>query len=412
MNFAIFWKTLGDLCLYFSVVSAFPTLFSHSFSYLWILLLCAGGVGLSAALSDRFGFGWRLVGLVVPAAGFAFCSGTVELLTVLPPVVYAWAVIISGYFRLEYLSYRAYFRKSFGAALAFLLLIFVAFTVEEMTRPWMNVFSYQGPAVFTVIAGAGGVALLRLLRLGTEGNRKMNGTQTALLLGGTGAVVASIVGIYQLLVRYGEELMNSLSEIIRGLLAAPMGLVAWIIGLLLENIEEMYEETQQSTMPTVEPTETPKLPGFAGDPVATEPAQPETWGFPWWLLVVILAVMAVVLYFAMKQNRGRRTKVDHGVRTEKADTAERKTRENRSGNRAKVRKTYREYLKYEKRRGTVLRTDQTSLDIYNARAEETNGAAAESLRQIYLKARYSDSTEITAKDAAKAKSELKKIKGQ
>ena len=53
MSIWMFVKTFGDICLYFSVVSAFPKLFPYEFSFLWPTLLCAVSVAMADMLGNR-----------------------------------------------------------------------------------------------------------------------------------------------------------------------------------------------------------------------------------------------------------------------------------------------------------------------------------------------------------------------
>ena len=84
----------------------------------------------------------------------------------------------------------------------------------------------------------------------------------------------------------------------------------------------------------------------------------------------------------------------------------------RSTNRSRIRKVYRDFLKAQRKQGMKLRSYHTSADVQQNLAQTTDAAAAAQLRKIYLSARYDEGGEITANQLATAKAAYKKTSRQ
>ena len=409
MSIWMFFKIFGDLCLYFSAVSALPTLFTHDFSFLLPGLLCGAGAMAASFLGYHLRHGHRLWALVIPLLALTMADEAIELLILLPPIVYTGAVIVRGDFFLDYINFRDFFRKTLTIWCCFFVLLILACTAENLTRPWDKSLAYDDPAFYGLVYALCGVILLRQLRLG-EGagrDRRINSIQTFALLGGTGALVLGIVAAQQALQKHAAQIMEVVGQVIIYIVTLPIGLLVWVIGLLLEDIDQMYQK-QPDLDGTIATTENPAFgPGLVGTPV-TQPSSQSS--FPWWLAIVIVALLALMLMAAMRLY-SRRIKVPGGQTVfEKLQRPERRAKENTASNRAKVRRCYREHLKLQRQKGLRLTTAQTSLDILRGITAGTDPHAAARLRDIYLKARYDEKSVVTSEDVAAAKDALKKLK--
>ena len=130
---------------------------------------------------------------------------------------------------------------------------------------------------------------------------------------------------------------------------------------------------------------------------------------PSWILVVAVAVsMVIVLILMLRllQNRGS-TQSYGQVQRGSARTVSTAMPVRRSP-RGRIRQYYRDFLVTEQRKGLKRSTNQTSLDVLEHISPSTDPTCARQLREIYLKARYSDGAQITEEDAKLAKSALKK----
>ena len=80
-------------------------------------------------------------------------------------------------------------------------------------------------------------------------------------------------------------------------------------------------------------------------------------------------------------------------------------------NRRRVRRIYAKYLKLLQNRGYIRRSRDTSKDVLDATPDLAEPAAAEELRRVYLRARYSSGS-ISARDVQEARRCLRLLRGQ
>lgn len=411
MSIWMFWKLFGEVCLYFSAVSALPTLFTHNFSFLWPPLLCGAAATLAAVLGNGRRPGLRFFTLVIPLGMLTLAGNTMELFLLLPPMLYTAAVVLRGEFMLEYLSYREFFRKTMIVWVGFLALICIAFAVEDISRPWNMTLSFEGPVRWGAFYILSGIVLLRQLRLGCDSenkDRRLDGIQTAIMLGGTGAAVAAIVAAERFLKENAAAAMDLLGKAFAYIFSLPITIVVWFVSMLIDDMKPYFED-QQATESTTEATEyIVNIVPAESQPV-TETVEQTADSFPWWLVVLILVVLTALLMLALKLLREKSSGAASQTIIDIISRPERRKKENKTTNRAKVRRFYREYLKLERRKGTQLRTNQTSGDILREGSGDLDREAAARLRQVYLSARYDENGEVTQSQLDDARAALKKI---
>lgn len=412
MSIWIFWKLFGDICLYFSVVGALPTLFYHEFSFLWPALLCSIGAMAAAMILFRGKYRGRLWGLLFPLLSLLPATDLMGLIILLPPVIYTAAVILRGQFLLEYLSFREFFRKSCIFFTILFVLLCMGSATEDMTRPWAAVISLEDPLRYGIFFAVSGVILLRQLRMGCDSgsrDRQLNNSQTALMAAGSGVVVLLMVGAERLISAYGQEILNALGQFLMLIISLPIGILGWLVNLLFGDMTQMYEELPEGTGSTM-PTET-IAEGVPPPAPSIGTVQPQDLPFPWWLAVVIVVVLTAILLAALHLYRSKAAGGASQTVFDKVILPERKAKQSAASSRAKVRRYYREHLKTERRKGLRLRHNQTSADILERIAPDTDAQAAARLRDIYLRARYDEKAEISPQDALDAKNALRKLKG-
>ena len=130
---------------------------------------------------------------------------------------------------------------------------------------------------------------------------------------------------------------------------------------------------------------------------------------PWVMLIAIVAVILVVvlMVFAFRQLRKRkRNPLTHA----QTGGIEKKKNSSRTSNRGKVRQFYREYLHREGKRGVKITKQHTTADILRRLSDGTDPDAAADLREVYLRARYDEASEVTRGQVDAARSALKNIK--
>ena len=135
-------------------------------------------------------------------------------------------------------------------------------------------------------------------------------------------------------------------------------------------------------------------------------------GYPWWVVVLIFAVVAGVLVAMIFLLRKTSPALAVHEAVTKLPRDQKKQKKEKQSNRQKVRRQYRNFLKMQKSKGVRLTVNQTSEEILASIAPDTDREGAEQLRRIYLEARYNDSAQITTDHVKAAKMALKKSKGE
>ena len=219
----------------------------------------------------------------------------------------------------------------------------------------------------------------------------------------------AIVAAERFLEKNAKETFAALGQLIANVINMPLALLGWLLTPLIEEFTAVSEETH-ATGETTEASE--YIATLAGGGGETVPQTIRTGtSYPWWLAVLIVSVLLILLLTAMKVLRSRSGgKGASGMVFEKVLRPERKAPEARAGNRAKVRRYYREHLKREKLKGMRIKPSHTSRDILEHISPDTDLAAAASLREVYLKARYDENSQITPEDLSSAKAALKQLR--
>lgn len=407
MSICMFLKVFGDLCLCYSVVSALPALFAHEMSFLWVALICGLGGGVAGLLSEQGKGRFRFWALLLPASTLLLAGSLIEVLMLIPAIAYSAVLICREHMVLEYYDFRAFYLRALALWALFLAVVGMLFGFESESHQSTMTFDFMGTLSYGLLYALSGVLLLRQLRLGVDtrsGARAMNGIQLVLLLSGTVVLVAVIVTVEQI---YHEDLLALLMMVIPVLLSAPFVFLGAVLEVLIRLFAMLpnyrrYEETVQegsgAWADTVISTEETTLEELQA---AQEAA------FPWWLAVLVLALLVVLLLYMLKILRAH-SEGQGSAGTMGTVTPQRREKKavNRS-NRGKVRKAYRTYLKAEKNSGLKLKTNQTSEDILRLVTSDTDPDAAARLRQVYLAARYDESRDITPDQVKAAKDALR-----
>lgn len=131
-------------------------------------------------------------------------------------------------------------------------------------------------------------------------------------------------------------------------------------------------------------------------------------GFPWQLVVIgvlIAGAAAFIVYRIMKRRPKKVEKVDEELPPEEKQ---------RQDNIMKIRATFKTYMDYVQSHGAELEKGSTSEDVINIAHEseasnENLSEAEKTLREIYIRARYGKSSDITEDDVKTAQSCLDEI---
>ena len=409
MSIWMFVKTFGDLCLYFSVVSALPGLFAYDFSYLWPILLGATGVAMGDMLST-YGKPWlRLLCLILPAAGFLLADTTIEYMILLPSAVYPGILLLRDMNDLEYYSFRGQFKTCIIGWVLYFLVICLLTYFENATQPWRETLDFHRSLVCGLLFLLSGVLLLRQLRMGREYRRSIRNTaQLGIVLGATGGVLLIVVALDRILQTYATSVLEMLKKGLLYLITAPLIIITQIVSWTLA--QEFAIENQLSEGEQVQYTEAPVEGALPGPVLGTVEQMGAEERFPWWLAVLILAVMLLILVLLARTYRKRKDVRQIQEETLNALPEKKKREISQHSNRWKVRQIYRSFLKYLRSQGVVLRKYHTSADMLARLPAGIDRKAAVALRQSYLVARYDSKREITSEQLKIAREAMKQIR--
>lgn len=406
MSMWVFLKVFGDICLCYAVIGMLPKLFSVEFSLLWPVMLCASGAAMAAYVSNQGKGKCRFFALILPLATFMLADSLVEYLVLVPPVVYACAVIIRGDLALEYYSQRQMFHRCMVFLAILYGLSFLFEYVESITRPLQGALESNALLLYGVLYGFSGCLLLRELRMGMDGygrERTLSNIQMAVVFGGAGAMLVGFMAAREKLWQWTLALLR----VIWNGVVILFGFVGWLIGLLFnDEMKDLTEEleTVETTAPPTSPLPTIVLSGGEQTEHTVEI------GYPWWLVVLILAAMMVLLLLLLGSFRKQMTVMESEEILDDSAAPERESKTQRGTNRSKVRRYYREFLKAQRRKGVRIQSSHTSLDILEEVSEKTDKVSASQLRDIYIAARYDDSREVTSQQVQEARKAAKKAK--
>lgn len=402
MSIWVFWKVFADVTLCFGVLAGFPTLFTFDYSLLWPALLCAAGAGVAAFFRNIGKDPLRMLGLLLSAATLLIPASAAEAVIVLPAVLYTVAVILRGDLALEYYTFRQYFKRTLTFLVCFYLTLCA---LAYLDKPFDAVENFAPSAVLSygTCHAIAGVALLRQLRLGEQAGagRKMNAKQTAVLLGGTGALVLGIAAAEKWL---HQSLMDLLRTAFTALFAPLLMVYNWFANKGKDIMEGLTGKDPMR--PQQRPTTPPgTIPMESVPPDTAVPEEPEQ-AFPWLVLVALIAL--VILMIVML--RSFRSHSTVAVKEEKLEKLPAKQRQkwDKGTNRSRIRRIYRDFLKAQRKQGLKLRRHHTSADVQRKLTVDTDPVAADQLRQVYLAARYDENCDITAQQLSAARAAYKK----
>lgn len=409
MNFYVFLKVFGDLCLYFACIGAFPALFPYDFSFLWPAIVCAASAGIAAFLSDHGRNKGRF-----PLIALIFCclvlgDTVMEALILIPPVAYAIAMLVRDEWSLEYFHFREVFRKALILLGLFLLVIHFGSTLEDSISQRQPLLDSAPVLRYGLLYTVSGILLQRKLRMGSDSarDRYLNNIQLVLVTVGTGLFLLAIIFAERILESYGISLSELIGQALRFAVGLPIYLLGMLVTFLMGLDGKVLQQIQDSQAVETEPIETNPLPEM-GEAILQQP-QVEV-AFPWWLAVLILAVLTLVLVYLTHVLRSRRTDAPVREVVSRILPKPNGKQPSRRSNRSKLRRVYREFLKSEKRKGHKLLPWHTSQDILETLQPSGDSKAAAVLRQLYLSARYDLTSAVTQDQVKAAKDALKQYR--
>ena len=384
-------KIFCDLCIYFAAVGAVGSWFGDVMTMLWPGLLCAVGVGV-AGMGERHRF-LRLPGLLIPVLSFLLAKSSMDILFLLPAVLYTLVVIFRRRFALDYGDYYDFFFKGLGA-----LGLILLFSLLDM---------YRVPVLFYgALYLLGGFFLLRQLRLGSSQNWRSKALNLAALLGtlaAGGGICFAVWGVFQLKSLLGIVLSWFL-YILEYVLRVVFVVLDWVFNLVARLLEGVTLEEKQVAHEVELDVPEFEFP-YGGEVAEHNPAV---------FYIMVTALFLLGAFFLVRwalraMKKGQGDPPGREIRVERSAAHARPRRSPPGSHREKVRSCYRKFLRLLQNRGADITATQTTGEIYSNTIPLTDPEASSRLRRLYLAARYDETREVTAQQAKEAGALLKQL---
>lgn len=400
----IFLKIISDSCLFFAILTAFPIVFRFDGSLLFPAAICAAAAALAVHFDRKQQTVPSRLCALLPFAALLLARDMSAAMVIAAPILFTVIVIARGELWLEYFTFRRTFIKGLkflGVLLPIIcVLSYVTNPLGERLEPYIVVGNTVRYGLLHLIFG---VILQRELRLGLDNRAHGNISQMTVMLGGTGAVAAGFF--------FAEPaLREMLSALINGIFTIIFLLPSAVLDLLTRMLDEMKESEEYNEAIAEAEKRNPMRPGDLGE--LMEALRPETPKVEeevlWWLPLVIIAVVVAMGFLLVAFGKRKVSLPTMAAFSEVSEEVRKKTAP-RLAPRARVRQAYRDFLKQEKKRGTKIRKDCTTADILQNLSPDANRAAAHELRNIYLRARYDETREVSRTQADAARTALRRI---
>ncbi len=412
-------KVLGDLCFYFSVIGVLPILFSGKILWLWPGLICAMGAALAVGIhqwtmNHRKNTKWRYLAAILPLSILSMAETSMDLVVLLPTALYTVLVIHKGIYTLEYFPYRNQFQYSM---ILWGIVFVLCFLVENLSRPFDGQirFHYESMMAYGLAYGVCAVFLLRHLRLGLHGN-----WQRSALNGGELVGVGIFAGIVSVLIFGGWALYRYFRGPINGFFSAVVSVIMLLPVMVEQSISEgiqnidwtaLFQEVAEQQEENIEFFNPPaEYVSPVWDQAQQNPLIQPMDSIPWWLVILIVGILSFALWKMLSvYMKTSPVTVKTGVRGTTQIEVAAKPKDRRSP-REKVRRCYRDFLKWMEHKGFEREGHHTSEDILAAASQMVSPQAAAALRQVYIAARYSEDAMVTEEQVREARKALKELK--
>ena len=393
MSLVIGTLVAANLSLYFAVLGMTRYWRVSPWVTLAVVFLCSAACALSSLLQKRrFA---RFLPALVPFACLLLVHRQAEYGCLIPALAYTQFILLTGRFQVSYWSYRLHYLWSSCVAILLLIIGLVARSSMVLAIP------------MTLLALVLGCFTLRQLRYGTGTTLSQKALELGALLAVPGA--AALLAFF---VRYGRLAAALLLERV----FFPL---FWLLQKLLEGFIALFGKIEPPPEPLMPADEEPfVMPEEVLVPQESEAipmgsAPPDLNWLGRLLLILILTALTLLLVYGIYRYLRRRRPAgedaeDLAFMPEEGIGA---TAVELPSNRRRVRRIYAKYLKLLQNRGYIRRSRDTSKDVLDATPDLAEPAAAEELRRVYLRARYSSGS-ISARDVQEARRCLRLLRGQ
>lgn len=400
MKNAIVLRIAYEVCFLLAVVSG-------GFScggQLWLLLAFLAALVLMGFVCVRLENAvLRTLAALVPAAAIFFASGTALIIALCIAEIYFLLVMVQGSFEAEYLTVQSVF-----TVMAVLLFIFLfTFIARSVT---MNESADRGLLVFAFLFFTLGIITLRVLRLRLSVDRRsgiMNAT--VVFVPAFGGILASVVLFYFL-------------KYVGPYIAYPFALlIEWLFGLTARDFQPRRPESLQIDASPVH------LPGTYTNTQSARDLLSDTKDDKMLTVVdlriedtplqlicgiaVVAVILVLILLYVRKHKKADASEAEFDIADTVGERLFRRRNTKPQNNAEKLRGVYRDYLFYLKLRGQEIESGDTSREILDG-SKLLGGEPAETLRELYIRARYANADDISDDDLKLAEDCLRRIRDE
>ena len=392
MSLLIALKFVCFYAFYFSVLSVFDLWMNSYLLFLAVLLLSCVSLSLSHKFRDKIGI--RIITSLIPIIAFVLCQKPLDYLVVGIPVL---ATVLLGIFKRANLDYWNYI-STFKIVCA----IFFVFVLLAL----LTNLNYYNVMFYGIIALIIGVFVSRELRLGAHTTTKEKLYNIAFV-----ATVPIILAILFLVIFRPNVSFGKVFEYILVPFASIFYLFIKLFSLISNLVVQQEPEPTQEIENVIHGYEEEFI-DYNDKPSKDNPIVRTNYDYIFIIATIIIAVIVITIIViriikAMKKDSIYKIEFQT-IDSESIFVESEKT--DRRSNGYKIRKFYLKYLSLIETYGIFRKKHNTSLDILERASEVITSEKQEELRQLYIKARYSDENSITDEDVDYAKELFKSIK--
>lgn len=408
MYLEMFLRIFSDCCIFFALLGCCPSVLPYSYPLIAAALICGIAAGLAAFLRNREKYVIAYFCAALPFLSLLMADGWREMLILALPILYTAGIILTDKMYLEYFGYRQYLKRATVFLLIVWAVISLAVFLEDPRGLEEKVVFTDGILQYTGIFFLIGVILQRKLRMGTGRSHGELG-QIIAMVGSVGVICGGFLLTEPVLMEKIHEYFKKIGPMI----LAPVMIAAEYIQTVMNKITEWMKKTgydKDKYRQEVLDEGSPSLP--VGFPDGTEDIPPEAaepGHTPWILIIAVVAALIAVglmVYFYAKWKEKQESSVAVSFVAEGKKSKQKEYHSNRK----KVRQMYREFLRLEQKRGTVIKPRHTTEDILSCISGQTDRDAAETLREVYISARYDESRDVNRLQVDTARQAMKQIR--
>lgn len=435
----IFFKVAAELALYYSLFAVTPTLLELSLPPFIMIGLLSLAMLTASFLKSKQKRELRYLGLIFVVIAFFLSLNTfTDLFSVIPPCLYVTYIIHKGNFDLDPLDVRKEFRISLlGAGILFFVLLVMDWFSEMGLQEFLptiaekriNLIVPEEMIKYLLLFIVMMALAVRQVRYDSDyykGYNLMQWIEAGVIL------VPAVIAIV-LIVNFGPPILtkgaNALGEVISEIRFERdsdtyFEWKRWT-GRRNDISRKELDEVNKEQQGKEDNGEVWHYDGHADKDVDSHFGQENLeiiWPYmdilsnPLLLFGIFIGIVLIVVAIALIRSTRRltfkkRIKTNYNIRDVRDDDAfKKKNKVKVFSNRAKVRRVYCDFLDIIRKNGITLNNRMTSEEVYEKIRTVFDDESAKALRNVYIKARYDDFSDVTNDEVRDAKQALNGIK--